>query len=415
MAKPTTIAVLATLDTKGAEAQHIREELQKLGAQAHVIDMGVIGQATTTAETPREEVARLGGKSLSDLLSDPKREDATPVMIAGAIRLLQPLVSRGQVNGIVGLGGFQGTATSSAVMRAMPYGLPKVLVSTAASGDVGAYVDTKDITMMFSVGDILGLNRFTRKILANAAGAAFGMAQVETRIPTQDEADPDSKPLIGMTNLGVLTRGALHAIELFAAKGYEVVVFHAIGSGGRAMEEMIQDGIIGAVFDYAMGEIADEVFGELRAGGPERLRVAGRLGIPQVLCPGGAEHLGILVSPNQVPDRWKDHTYVFHSPVVFVPRLGPVEFSRVAEDIAARLQQTKGRAVFMLPLEGTGSYAAPGGPLRDVQSDQAFFRTLKSALPDTVEVVERQTHAEDPEFVRECVERLIALIESPSS
>jgi uncharacterized protein (UPF0261 family) len=190
-----------------------------------------------------------------------------------------------------------------------------------------------------------------------------------------------------------------------------VIVFHAIGSGGRAMEQMMKEGIIKAVFDYAMGEIADEVFHVLRAGGPERLTVAGKLGLPQVVCPGGAEHLGILVDPNVVPDRWKDHAYVFHSPVVFVPRLRPDEFVKVGDEIVARLQHTKGNCVFMMPRGGTGSYAKAGGPLRDPAGDDVFFEHLKQRLPECIEVVERDKDAEDPEFVIECVDRLIEMIE----
>lgn len=407
MTEPKTIAVLATLDTKGDEAQYLREQLERLGSRALLIDMGVVGAPMTPADVPREEVAGAGGTSLPRLLEHPTREAAAPVMIAGAMKILRERVAAGQVHGVLGLGGFQGTSACTQVMRGLPYGLPKVMVSTAASGDTSSYVDIMDITMMFSVGDLLGLNPFTRKILANAAGAAHGMAQVEVSI----EAQVRDKPMIGMSNLGVLTQGAQVALEHFAEHGYEVIVFHAIGSGGRAMEQMMKQGIIGAVFDYAMGEIADEVFGVLRAGGPERLTVAGDLGIPQVLCPGGAEHLGILVEPNAVPDEWKDHTYVFHSPVVFVPRLGAEEFVRVARDIGSRLQHTKGKAVLMLPTDGTGSYARPGGDLRDTESDAAFFAALKDAVPDCIEVVERPTHAEDPAFVKECVERLIALIE----
>lgn len=407
MTETKVIAVLATLDTKGDEAGFLREQLEALGSRALIVDMGVVGSASIDGDVTREEVAETGGTPLATLLEDPSREAAQPVMIAGATRLLRGKVDAGEVHGILGLGGFQGTGACTQVMQAMPYGLPKVMVSTAASGDTAPYVDIKDITMMFSVGDILGLNAFTRKILANAAGAAHGMAQVEVQLETAR----GDKPLIGMSNLGVLTKGAMVALERFAERGYEVIVFHAIGSGGRAMEQMMKDGLIGAVFDYAMGEIADEVFGELRAGGPERLTVAGDLGLPQVLCPGGAEHLGVLSDPNVVPDRYADHAYVFHSPVVFVPRLRADEFVRVAEDIKGRLQHTKGKAVLMLPLDGTGQYAMPGGKLRDTDSDAAFFAALKQGLPEGIEVVERPTHAEDPEFVRECVDRLIGLIE----
>ena len=379
-----------------------------MGSKALVCDLGVLGEPMVAADVSREEIAEGGGTSLGALKQDPKRDVAVPVMVAGTTRLLNKKLETGELHGVLGLGGFQGTSACTAVMRALPYGLPKVMVSTAASGDTSSYVDIKDITMMFSVGDLLGLNTFTRRILSNAAGAVHGMAQVQRPI----QAQAGDKPLIGMSNLGVLTRGALYALEVFAEHGYEVLVFHAIGSGGRAMEQMMKEGIIGAVFDYAMGEISDEVFGVLRAGGPERLTVAGQLGLPQVLCPGGAEHLGVLVDDNVVPDEWKDHTYVFHSPVVFVPRLRAQEMERVAEDILARLRHTQGNACMMIPRDGTGQYAMPGGPLRDEVSDKAFFDALKAGLPKEIELVERDTHAEDPAFVRECVERLIALIEA---
>jgi len=402
------VAVLATLDTKGAEAQFLREQLEALGSRALVLDMGVVNEPQASADIGREEIAAAGGTPLATLLEDPKREAAQPVMIAGATRQLLEKVKAGEVHAVLGLGGFQGTSACCSVMQALPYGLPKVMLSTAASGDTSSYVDIKDITMMFSVGDILGLNAFTRKMLANAAGAAHGMAQIERSI----EADTGDKPLIGMSNLGVLTQGALEAVDYIHSRGYEVVVFHAIGSGGRAMEQMMKEGLIGAVFDYAMGEIADDVYGELRAGGPERLTVAGELGLPQVLCPGGCEHLGILVPANEAPEKWKDHTQLFHSPVVFVPRLKADEFVAVANDINKRLQSTRGKAIMMLPTDGTGSYAKPGGPLRDTEGDAAFFSALKAGLPGCIEVVERPTHAEDPAFVRECVDRLIGLIEA---
>jgi uncharacterized protein (UPF0261 family) len=402
-----TIAVLATLDTKGDEATYLREQIEAGDGQALVVDMGVVGEPTSTADISREDIARAGGTPLDELLRDPTRETAQPVMVAGATRLLLEKHKAGEVHGLLGLGGFQGTAACTQVMGALPYGVPKLMLSTAASGDTSAYVGIKDITMMFSVGDLLGLNPVTRRMLAQAAGAVLGMARVDVPIQPMDR----SRPLIGMTNLGVLTQGALHALQLFAERGYEVIVFHAIGSGGRAMEQMMKEGLIGAVFDYAMGEISDEVFGVLRAGGPERMTVAGKLGLPQVLCPGGAEHLGILVEPNQVPEKWKDHAHVFHSPVVFVPRLQADELRRVAREIVTRLQHTRTPAVLMLPTQGTGSYACPGGPLRDEPADAAFFEALQDGLPDAIQVVSRAQDAQDPAFVAECVERLVGLIE----
>ncbi len=401
-----TIAVMATLDTKGPEAEFICEQLRKSGAAVTLFDVGVVGQTAVAAEYSREAIATRGGKGLDELLVNPTREVATPVMAEGARQIVKDLINKNELHGIIGLGGLQGTALCTDVMRSLPYGFPKVMVSTVASGDVSSYVDIKDITMMFSVGDILGLNPFTRNILSNAAGAVMGMAN-KPKLPTGD----NKKPVIGMTNLGVLTRGAMQAIEYFEEAGYEVIVFHAIGSGGRAMEQMIREGIIGAVFDYAMGEIADGVWNFLRTSGPERLTVAGKMGIPQVICPGGAEHLGILVEPNQIPEAYKDHVYVWHNPVVFVPRIDPDGLKRVAREVTGRLQHTSKRAAFMIPMQGTSRYAMPGGELHDPEGDKVFFEELKSTMPEAVEVIEIDTHAEDPVFVKACVDKLINLIE----
>lgn len=403
-----TVAILATLDTKGHEAQYLREQLARLGSDALVVDVGVLGTPQCRADLTRDVVATAGGKQLAAVQHDATREAATPIMADGAGKLLAERIAAGTLHAVIGLGGLQGTALCTRVMRELPYGLPKIMVSTVASGDTSAYVGVKDITMMFSVADLLGVNTFTRRLLANAAGAAHGMAMVDVPVHTPH----GGKPLIGMSNLGVLTTGAQLALELFAERGYEVLVFHAVGSGGRAMEQMLRQGILGAVFDYAMGEITDELFHGLRAGGKERLTVAGQLGVPQVLCPGGVEHVGVLVDPpNSVPERWQTHRHAFHSPVVLVPRLDADEMRQVARDIGRRLQHTKGNAVLMLPLDGTGRYGMPGGTLRDTAGDAAFFAALKAAVPSTITVVERNLHAEDPAFVAECVDRLIALIE----
>ncbi len=403
-----TIALLVTLDTKDQEAGYLREQVEARGHKALLMDIGVVGTPGIEADVSRSEIAAAGGKSLDELLQNPTREEAGPVMVAGSQKILQEKIKSDEVHAVLGLGGTQGTSSCCDIMQALPYGFPKIMVSTVASGDTSNFVGIKDITMMFSVSDILKLNPFTRKVLANAAAAACGMAESESIF----EMQKGDKPLIGMTNLGVLTNGSIQALKYFEEAGYEVIVFHAVGSGGRAMEQMMKEGIIGAVFDYAMGEIADDVFGVLRSGGPERLTVAGKLGLPQVLCPGGAEHLGILVSPNKVPGEYEEHKYVFHSPVVFVPRLNVEEIRKVADEICNRLQYTTSKAYFMIPRKGVGRYSYPGAKLEDKGSDEAFFKRLKEGLPDNIEVVEKDLTAEDPAFVREAVDRLISLIEN---
>ena len=403
-----TIAILATLDTKADEANFMRQEIERLGGKALLIDLSVIGDTTINADVPKEEVIAAGGSTLAELLDSPSREKASPVIVAGATKILLDLQFAGKIDAVVTLGGTQGTSTCAPILQALPYGFPKVMLSTAASGDTSPFVGIKDITMMFAVSDILGLNVFSRKILANAAASAWGMAQVEQCI-TKSTA----KGVIGMSNLGVLTQGAMHAIKLFEEAGYEVITFHAIGAGGDAMEQMMKEGIITAVFDYAMGEIADSCFDALRASGPERLTTAGKLGLPQVICPGGSEHLGLLVSePSKVPEGWEDHQITWHTPYVFVPRLNAEEQTKIANTIGERLQNAKEKTAFLMPLKGVSSYSAEGGELYNTDLDAAYWEALQKALPDHIEVEALDLTAEDPAFVEHAVSKLISMIEA---
>jgi uncharacterized protein (UPF0261 family) len=234
--------------------------------------------------------------SLERVLENPRRDVAAPVMAAGATEIVKELVSKGSAQGVISLGGTQGTILSTQVMRALPYGFPKVMVSTMASGNVAPWVDIKDITMMFSVTDILGLNPVSRMLLSNAAGAICGMARAEAQ-PTQS-----NKPLVAVTTVGITTQGAMTAIKVLEQAGYETIVFHAIGPGGRAMEQMMREGLIGAVLDYSIIEVSNEMYHALLAGGPERLTTAGKLGLPQVVCPGAVEVL-VFNEPETVPAR----------------------------------------------------------------------------------------------------------------
>lgn len=398
------VAILSTLDTKAAETDFLARRVRQAGGRPLVLDLGLIGPPGIPADVTRDEIVKAGGSDIAILLEAPTRAQSSPVFIAGA----QAILRDRNVDAVIGLGGTQGTSNACAIMRALPYGLPKLMVSTVASGDTSSFVDISDITMMFSVGDLLGLNPFTRKVLANAAGAACGMALADVG-PITSSSD---RPMIGMTNLGVLTDGAELALSFFEEAGYEAIVFHAVGSGGRAMEQMMKDGLIGAVFDYALGEITDDVFGGLRAGGPERLTVASSLGIPQVIAPGGSEHIGFIVSANEVPERWSTHKHTFHNPIIFVPRPSEAELGEVAASIGARLAKAPAGTPFLWPTRGTSRYSVAGGPLHDPAGDVAYLAALRSALPEQVEVIEHDTHIEDATFVRDAVTRLVAQIEA---
>jgi uncharacterized protein (UPF0261 family) len=302
------------------------------------------------------------------------------------------------------MGGTQGTTLSAKVMRALPYGFPKVMVSTMASGNVAPWVDIKDITMMFSVTDILGLNPVSRKILANAAGAVCGMANVDVRL-VQGE-----KPLVAVTTVGITTQGAMKAIKVLEAAGYETIVFHAIGPGGRAMEQMMKEGIIGAVLDYSTIEVSNEMYHALLAGGPDRLTTAGKLGLPQVLCPGALEVL-VFNEPETVPARYQGRTLIRHSPQITDLRLNKEEMAQVGQEVARRLQHTSGEAIFMIPTAGYDSYAVEGMGFYDPEADAAFVAELKANLPQNIRVIERDTHIEDPAFATEAAQLLMSLIE----
>ena len=401
-----TVAVLATLDTKGEEAAYVKQRIEFLGGQALLIDIGLVGEPGTAPDIDRAEVIAKGGSSLAELLKAPDRQEAAPILIAGATAILMELAEQGEIQAVLGFGGTQGSSNCAAAMQALPYGLPKILLSTMASGDTSNFVDIKDITMMFPVSDILGLNPLSRTMLANAAAAAWGMAQAG--VPLQRHEG--GKAVIGMTNLGVITDGAMHAMNRFHEAGHEVIVFHAVGSGGRAMEQLMKEGHIQAVFDYALGEISDEVHGGFRAASPERLTVAGRLGLPQVLVPGGTEHIGLFTEANVVPDAYKNHVSVFHNPIIFVPRLNADDMRQVAASICERLKHTTGQAVMMLPTKGTSRYCVKGAPLYDPEADTAFFEVLKSGVPQSVECIQIEASAEDPIFVDQAVDQLLEML-----
>jgi uncharacterized protein (UPF0261 family) len=394
-----TIVVLATLDTKGREAEYLRGCIEGRGHRALLVDTGVIGTPLTPADVPRAEVAAAGGGSLRELLDRPTRETAAPVMAAGATKIVAGLVAQERVHAILSLGGTQGTTLSTAVMRALPYGFPKVMVSTVASGNVAPWVDTRDITMMYSVTDIMGLNLFMRKILANAAAAACGMAEVDVPVRRGD------RPLVGVTTVGITTQGAMKAVEVLEHAGYETIVFHAVGTGGRAMEEMMRQGLIGAVLDFSIIEVSNEMHHALLAGGPDRLTTAGKLGLPQVICPGAVE-VQVFNEPHTVPARFHGRTLVRHSPQITDVRLNADEMTEVGREVARRLQATAGDAVFLVPTAGFDSYAVTGGPFHDPEADMAFVSALAANLPAGVRLVERSTHINDPDFAAEAAETL---------
>lgn len=403
-----TVVILATVDTKGDECAYLKEQIQSLGDDVLVMDIGVINDPQIEVDISSEQVALVAGSSLSELRKNPSRLVASDVMVRGSIEILLHKITEGKIDGIISLGGTQGTANSTQVMQALPYGFPKLMVSTMASGDTSGYVGIKDITMMFSVSDILGLNPLFRRILSNAAGAIVGMTTAA--IKTRFDAD---RPLVGITNLGCLTQGTMLAIKALADRGYETIVFHAVGSGGRAMEQLMREGIVTAVLDYAQGDIVDALFDGIRAADENRLTVAAELGLPQVVVPGGIDHIGIVLDqPNQVPAQYQDRQYTFHNPSILVPRTTADEIVQVAKEIGHRLSHKNSHTVFVLPHRGVSSYSIAGGELYDRESDTALFTAMPASLPANIKLVNVENDIESPEVINVAVKELVQLIES---
>ncbi len=396
------IAVLATLDTKGAEANFLREVIEQRGHVALVIDTGVVGEPQGKADISRDEVARAGGENLREMIKRPTREQCAPVMTRGATAIVQDMLDTGSLAAVLSIGGTQGTSLSTAVMRALPFGLPKIMVSTMASGNVAPWVDTKDITMMFSVTDIMGLNPFSRRILANAASAACGMAEIDTPIRSDD------RPTVAITTVGITTTGALRAAACLESEGFQAIIFHAIGTGGRAMEEMMHEGLIDAVLDYSIIEVSNEMHHALLGGGPQRLKTASQLGIPQVICPGAVEVL-VFNEPESVPDRYASRTLVRHSAQITDVRLNTEEMLDVAGEIATRIASPNGLAAFLVPELGFDSYAGRYEPFYDPEADGAFVERVEELLDSRVLFERRPHHINDPQFAEFAAQRLVEL------
>src|SRR5688500_1240368 len=323
------ILLVGTLDTKGEEYAFVRDLLRARGHAVLVMDLGTLGTPAFAADVPAEEVARAGGASLDALRDRRDRGEAVGAMLAGARALTRRLHDDGRVDGVLGLGGGGGTAMITAAMRELPVGVPKVMVSTMASGDTSPYVDVKDVTMMYSVVDIAGLNPLSRRILANAAGAIHGM--VTQQPPAAAEAG--ARPMIAATMFGVTTPCVTEARRRLEGAGYDVLVFHATGSGGRAMEGLIADGYFAGVLDVTTTEWADEVVGGVLTAGPDRLAAAGRKGIPQVVSVGALDMVN-FGAPESMPPQFRERRLYRHNPSVTLMRTTAEECREIGRRIA---------------------------------------------------------------------------------
>ena len=374
-----TAVLLGTLDTKGREYEYVRERLRARGVEVLLVDVGVLGQPAVAPDVTAAEVAAAAGADLAGLRFVREGSDTRSVALGtlrrGALRVVHELRAQGRCDGILGLGGSGGSALISAVMQALPLGVPKVLVSTMASGDVSAYVGSTDLCLIHSVTDIAGLNRISRPILANAANALAGMLTAPG-----PETEPD-RPAIAVTMLGITTPAALRIADRLQDEGYDVITFHAVGSGGRALEQLLAQGMFVGVIDLTVKELTDERFGGLFRAGHDRLRTAGRTGIPQVIVPGAIEVLNF--GPfDSVPAYLADGSrpLVRHNDQVTAVRLDRAELLEMAEILAERANHAHGRTAVIIPDRGFDSYAQPDGPFWAPEDDSVFIAALDMHL-----------------------------------
>jgi uncharacterized protein (UPF0261 family) len=395
------IAIISTLDTKGPETAFVKSRIEAAGFSTVVMDTGILEQRDPdgpAADVSADQIAAEGGEDRAELIAKSAEKETRNrgirAMSKGSARVLRQLFDQNQICGVIGLGGAQGTEVCTYAMRALPLGVPKMMVSTVASGQTpfGIYTGTRDLTIMHSVVDILGLNSLMRQILSNAVGAVVGMVRAETR-----EA-PSTALKIGITIYGQTTPAALVIKPQLEARGYEVFAFHCNGTGGQSMEELAVEGLLDGLLDLSTHEITDEIFGGIHAGNADRLLAGGVKGIPRLVVPGGLDII-TLRELETVPEIYRDQPYVKHNPHITLVRLTAEQMVQVAEVMVARLNQARAPVVVAIPMGGFSFYNKAGLHFRDIDADQAFIQTLKTKLKPEIEICELDGHVNDAIFI----------------
>jgi uncharacterized protein (UPF0261 family) len=399
---PKTIAIIAALDTKGIEAAFLRDAIAHRGHIPLTIDIGVLGEAHYPAEVGRDAVARAGGDDLTAVRASEDKARAMAVMTRGAAVIAAQLHAGRRIDGMIGLGGSAGTTIGTSAMRALPVGFPKLIVSTVAAGDTRPYVGTKDVTMMYSVVDVAGLNGISTPILTNAAGAIVGM--VESEAPPRAE-----RPLLAASMFGNTTACVDHARATLEAHGYEVLVFHATGAGGQTMESLITDGFITGVFDITTTEWADELTGGVFAAGPHRLEAAARVGIPQVIAPGCLD-MANFGAPQTVPERYRGRRLYEWNPSVTLMRTNIEENAALGRILAEKANLSTAPVTVFLPLRGVSQLDSPGGDFWWPEADQSLYDAIRAYLRADIPVVELDHNINDPAFADAAAARLLEYV-----
>ncbi len=390
------VVLIGTLDTKGAEFQFVRDLLNQTGVETTVIDAGVYRPPAFPPDISRAEVYEAAGTSLAAIQRANDRGRAIEAAANGVTKILRDLLVKGQVDGILGLGGSAGTTIGTAAMRALPFGIPKLMVSTLASGQVKHWVGVRDILMMHSVVDISGLNRISRTVLTNAALAMAGMIQ-GSGIRSQESGVGEDKPLVSATMFGVTTPCVEAARALMEQNGYEVLVFHATGTGGMTMESFIADGLITGVLDITTTELADEQVGGILSAGRDRLTAAGLHGVPQVISLGALDMVN-FGPRDTVPEKFRGRRFHQHNPSVTLMRTTPEENDRLGREIAEKASAARGPTALLVPLRGVSAIDKEGQPFWWPEADAALFQSLRNWIAPQVELIELELHINDPAF-----------------
>jgi uncharacterized protein (UPF0261 family) len=399
-----TIVLLGRLDSKGKEYAYVKDRMIHGGFDVIVVDSGTRGAPQFKPDISREELARAAGVKIQEVVDPTDENKEIQVMMEGASRIAQRLRDSGRLDGIMCLGGSRGTAIGTAAMRALPFGIPKVMVSTIASGDMRRYIGTKDITLIHSVTDIVGLNRMTKRLLAYAAGAVMGAVA----------ADPgyevSHKPLIAMSSMGGINRAVFSAQRILEDRGFEVVAFHTVGTGGQALEEAIEQGLIDGVLDLVTHEVIDHLYGGYCDAGPARLEAAGKKGIPQVIVPGCLDFIAFS-PPEKMPESLRERKVFRHTPEVAIVRANKDEMASTGKTIAEKLNRALGPIVVVVPNQGFSPANRRGKALYDPEADRAFVEVLKRSLKPSIRIVEVDAHINDELFAKQAVDLLCELMQ----
>lgn len=398
-----TVAVVGALDTKGAEFAFLCAQLTRSGVHPLTINFGVMNEPTLEPDVSAVEVATAGDADLTALREADDRGAAMAAMATGAARIVRRLYDEGRIDGIIGMGGSGGSSVIATAMRALPVGVPKLLVSTVAAGDTRPYVGSRDITLMPSVVDVAGLNRISRRIFANAVGAIAGMVSVELAPPADD------RPLIAASMFGNTTPCVDRARTTMDAQGYETLVFHATGIGGQTMESLIADGFVAGVLDITTTEWADEICGGMLRAGPTRLDAAALRGVPQVVAPGCID-MANFGGREMIPARYANRTFYEWNPAVTLMRTTPEENAEMGRIFADKLNRATAPVTVLIPLKGFSILDSPGDRFWEPRADAAFIEALTTHLRPDIPVEQLDLNINDPAFADRATDVLLAML-----